>query len=296
MSWTDRKKLFKKYAGRLEFKLSTYSFANVFLWKNFFEFDFKIIDDYLCIFARYDAGTFLYLPPIGKKLTKSVVDQCFEYLGKHNSRRGVGRIENVAEDQLTSFSSDQFDIYKKGYEYCYLKDDQINARGNTFKSKRSDYNYFVKGYQSQFVPFEKGMLTDCLSLYESWTKKRSALNKDVIYNQMLEDNRKVHELALKNDEFLNLIGRVVFVDKKIAAYTFGYPLSRDTFCVLFEITDLNYKGLPAYIFREFCKDASLRKYRFINVMDDFELQNIQKTKMSFKPSVMFPAYVVTPKG
>ena len=77
------------------------------------------------------------------------------------------------------------------------------------------------------------------------------------------------------------------------AYTFGYPLNEQTFCVLFEIADLFCSGLGVFIFREFCRDAALTPYKFINVMDDFELNNIQRTKDSYRPVVLFPCYVVS---
>ena len=109
---------------------------------------------------------------------------------------------------------------------------------------------------------------------------------------MIEDNEKVHAAALKSHKELGLVGRVVKIDGKIVAYTFGYHLNSRTFCVLFEIADLSYNGLAVYTFHSFCKDAALESYSFINVMDDFELDNVKATKMSFRPSVLLPTYTI----
>jgi len=82
---------------------------------------------------------------------------------------------------------------------------------------------------------------------------------------MLEENRGVHELVMRYYNQLGLIGRVVLVEGQVKAYSFGFPLGGNMFCVLFEITDLDIKGLPVYIFREFCRDEVLEQYQFINV-------------------------------
>ena len=66
--------------------------------------------------------------------------------------------------------------------------------------------------------------------------------------------------------------------------------------ILFEIADLNIKGLPVFIFREFCKDKEIQGYSFINCMDDFGLDNIRATKLSFRPFKVLPTYAVSRKN
>ena len=139
------------------------------------------------------------------------------------------------------------------------------------------------------------MIGECKELYESWAKKRREVHQDVIYHQMLDDNRKVHQSILENYQELDMIGRVVKVDDDIKAYTFGFKLNENMFCVYLEIADLNVQGLPVFIFQSLCRDAALRDYQFINAMDDFELPNIRRTKMSYHPAVLLPSYVVTRK-
>jgi hypothetical protein len=42
-----------------------------------------------------------------------------------------------------------------------------------------------------------------------------------------------------------------------------------------------------------CRDADVLKYNFINGMDDFGMDKVRQTKMSFHPGALLPAYVVT---
>lgn len=281
-----------RYLNETPHYLSSFSFTNIFAWQDFFRFDLKIIHDCLCLFAQSPTGCFLYLPPLGKNVSPQVIDECFSLMEDVNQGNGVTRIENVNERQLALFPEGVFKHFKKGYEYCYYKNDIISLCGNSYKSKRSSYNQFVNNHAHCYVPFEEDMAEECLDLYRVWAKERKTMCRDDIYCEMVRENEKVHELVLRYSRQLGLAGRVVKVDGKIKAYSFGFAINSNMFCILFEIADLEIKGLPVYIFREFCRDPALRAFKFINVMDDFELNNIRQTKMSFHPCAMLRSYVV----
>ena len=293
----ERKELIQQYLREAPGLLSSFSFINIFTWQEFFQFEIEVIDGNLCVFARHKTGTFLYLPPLGKNVSAKTIAACFAWMEKVNRVKGVSRIENVHAHQLPLFPIDEFSHYNKGYEYCYYRKDLVRLTGNPYKSKRSSYNHFVKNYTFQYLPYEDAMREDCAALYQDWAQSRRGVYADnAVSLQMLEENAGVHQLALRHYKELGLTGRVVTIDGKIRAYTFGYPLNTEIFCVLFEIADLSFSGLGVFIFREFCRDAALAPYKFINVMDDFELENIHRTKMSFCPVALLPSYVVTRKG
>src|SRR3989449_9317451 len=95
------------------------------------------------------------------------------------------------------------------------------------------------------------------------------------------DAEHAHRQGIAHAADLGLIGRVVEVEGRIAAYTFGYPLNPSPFCVLFEIADRQGKGLGAYIFREFGRD--LESYELINTMDDSGLKDLRRAKLAYPP-------------
>lgn len=292
----ERKELVQRYLREVPGQLSSFSFINIFTWQDFFQFEFETIDGNLCVFARHEAGTFLYLPPLGKNVSPATIAKCFERMDKVNRNKGVSRVENVHAQQLPLFPAGEFSHYNKGYEYCYYRKDLANLTGNAYKSKRSSYNHFAKNYQFKYLPYEDSMREECAALYRDWADSRRPVYADnAVSLQMLEENAGVHRLALRHYKELGLTGRVVVIDGKVKAYTFGYPLNEQTFCVLFEIADLACNGLGVFIFREFCRDAALAPYKFINVMDDFELKNIQRTKDSYHPVILLPSYTVTRK-
>ncbi|MDO8581066.1 MAG: phosphatidylglycerol lysyltransferase domain-containing protein [Candidatus Omnitrophota bacterium] len=290
-----QQQIVEHYLARSRFALSGYSFVNIFAWMDFFEFDFQLINDHLCIFAENEVGCFLYLPPLGLNVAADTIDECFQRMTERNKGSGVTRIENVTEDQLALYPPQHYKLYLKSHEYIYRRADLSKFQGRAYKSKRSGYNHFVKHYSFEFQPFQPGMRRECLALYDEWAQDRRKRGINDIDEAMLEQNRLVHEKVMSAFEELGLIGRVVTVNGTIKGYTFGYALNQDTFCVLFEITDLSVKGLAVYIFRAFCQDPALAAFSWINAMDDFGLENIQQTKRSFRPASLVASYTVTPQ-
>ena len=165
----ERKELIQQYLREAPGLLSSFSFINIFTWQGFFQFELEVIDGNLCVFARHEAGTFLYLPPLGKNVSSKTIQTCFERMEKVNRVKGVSRIENVHAHQLL-FPAEEYSHYNKGYEYCYYREDLVRLAGNLYKSKRSSYNHFVKNYTFQYLPYADSMRADCAALYQEWAQ------------------------------------------------------------------------------------------------------------------------------
>lgn len=283
---------FDEYARLRRYSISCYHFSSIFLWKDFFEFDFRIINGNLCVLAKHALGNFLYLPPLGTGLNPAIIEQCFAMLNKENRKKSLSRIENVMPEDLKYFDPQKYRIVEKSKEYCYTRQDIAELRGNKYKSKRASFNQFTKNNAHDYIPFEREWIKDCQKLFDNWADNRKSLSQDSVYLAMLEENKKVHDVIFHYYDELGLEGRLVLVDERPQAYTFGYPLNDDTFCVLVEITNLNIKGLSAYTFSRFCGDKKVAAYKFINAMDDFAMDNIAKVKDSFHPASLYPSYVV----
>lgn len=289
-------RVFQKFLGKTQYDLSMFSFVNIFSWKDFFDFEFKVIGGALCVFAKHELGSFLYLPPLGKALSLGLAEKCFGILFTMNQGRGISRIENVEEKDLGVFSPEKYTIYHKSDEFVYRRSELEHLAGNKYKSKRALYNQCARSKSCVFIPYRPSMKKECLQVYRRWAKERKERYDDDIYRQMIDENLCVHDTCLSHYQKLGLVGRVVLIDGKIHAYTFGFDLKQDVFCVLLEVADRSVKGLSTYIFREMCRDTQIKRFDFINVMDDFGLENIRATKLLFKPCRIHPSYVVSPKA
>ena len=229
----------------------------------------------------------MMLPPLGK-FKPTVVKKCFEIMDAHNQNSAVSRIENVPREDIAHYSRLGFSPRLKDTEYLCERKDLIELAGKGFKSKRSSSNYFVKNYRADFLEYKDSYYRDCLKLYQAWSRQRKDKHQDIIYQQMLEDSFLSFKTALRYYKKLGLSGYVIKIDENLKACTFGYPLNKETFCVLFEICDLNFKGIAQYVFREFCKKLS--GYKYINIMGASDLENLKTVKLSYRPKREIKVY------
>ncbi|MEI8012772.1 MAG: phosphatidylglycerol lysyltransferase domain-containing protein [Candidatus Omnitrophota bacterium] len=276
--------------------LSSRHFINMFAWQDFFDFDVEEINGAVCVFARQPAGVFMYWPPQGKDVVPAVIAACFQRMHAINRGGSLSRIEGVATGDLPLFDPRVYQVSLSGHEYIYRREDVVSLRGKAYKSRRGDVNIFKRAHPQMpgLRPYAREDFNGCAALFDRWMLGRRKQHENDVYGWMLEENRDVHRLLLAHAGALGLMGRVLEIDGDIAAYTFGYALGEDVFCVLLEVVDLSVKGLPAFVFSRFCAEAALEKYRWINGMDAMAGERLARAKMSWRPERMEPVYVVTP--
>lgn len=284
------KKLFDGFLGLTGHVLSAYTFENIYIWKELFNICWAVIDGSLCVFFKDKTSCFMYLPPLAEKVKAEAVQKSFVIMNDLNKNKAISRIENTEEGSLPFYQSLGYECRENSGEYLCRRTDMAELRGDTFRSKRSAVNYFIKHYRSEYMPFSPEDGKECLALYGEWAKNRRVKNTDRIYCGMLDDNYSCLKTLLYDYDGLNFEGRIVRMKGRMKGFTFGFRLSKDIFCVLYEITDLNIKGISQFIFQKFCKDMA--GYKYINIMDDSKLENLRKVKLSYHPAKLIPAYTV----
>ncbi len=288
------RKIFDAFLNLSKHELSVYAFENIYIWGKFYDIFWVITGDNLCVFFRDKIGCFLYLPPLGKKKNCMAAAEAFEIMDRFNINKDISRIENLEEKDVVFYRDLGYECRYKSTDYVCNRADLASLRGDKFKSKRACFNYFVKHYaDSQYLPFLPEYRGECLGLFELWSGQRKVKLDDKVYRGMIDDSKACLNFLFDNYRDLNIIGRIARIGGKIRAFSFGFKLNRDTFCILYEITDLSVKGLAQFIFREF--SAELKEFRYINIMDDSGLDNLKKAKLSYHPVKLIPAYIVTRK-
>ncbi len=290
----EDKPVFEAYASQMCTHLSSYAFAPLYVWRNHFQFYWTLLQNYFCIFAKQGDDYFMPILPIpfaiGNRAYLKRVRDAYQFMLESNQNSQIARIENVPEELLSVFKNAGFHAIQKETEYVYRSEDLSELRGNRYKQQRNAYNAFVARYPSiTSEPYQSTDRDACLNLYETWRKSRAEKYEDPIYHAMLDDSQSAHQIGITHAKELGLVGRVVRFDDDLRAYTFGYELNSETFCVLFEISDLNIKGLSQFIYREFCKEL-MATYKWINAMDDSGLENLKRVKRSYHPTRLIPSY------
>ncbi len=275
------KKIFDAFLSQRPHELSCYCFQNIYIWGKLYDIFWAKINGALCIFFKDNIGCFMYLEPLGENITPETIVEVFKIMDSFNNNPEVSRIENIEDKQFYFYQDLGLKLAPKPGEYLCKREDLGQLKGNVFKPKRASYNYFVKHYKYEYLAYQPKYKKDCLKLYKRWMKERKINNQDKVYRGMLLDGLKCLEITLSNYAKLGFVGRIVKVKEKLAAFTFGFKLSQETFCVSNEVADLGYKGIAQFIFREFC--VELKDYKYINIMDDSGLENLKRVKLSYHP-------------
>lgn len=288
------KPIFDTYVHRIHTRLSHYAFAPIYVWREHFEFYWTLFSDYLCVLAKQADDYFMPILPIpiemGNPRYLKVVNEAYQFMLDTSRNPHIVRIENVPQEMTDLFEKDRFCVRLKETEYLYETVALAELRGDRYKQQRHAYNVYVAQYPSaKLHPYCSDDQDECLVLYDAWREARSRRYDDPLYNAMLDDSQSAHRIGISDAKALGLVGRVVRINGDIKGYTFGYPLNADTFCILFEITDLGITGLAQFIYSEFCKEL-MGTYKWVNAMDDSGLENLKRVKRSYHPCELIPSY------
>ncbi|MGE5307996.1 MAG: DUF2156 domain-containing protein [Deltaproteobacteria bacterium] len=289
LSLDDRETL-ERYLRACRRDLSPYAFPAIYCWKGLFEIDWGIAGDSLCVFFKDATGRFLYLPPLGGAVDRGLLDECFRTMDAVNRNPAVSRIENAAESDLAAYRELGYEPVLKSHDFVYSRKALAALKGDAFKAKRAAVNQFTRNNRFQCRPYAPEHKEACLGLYREWMEARARSNPETVYTGMMADSLNSLSVVLEDLPSLDMRGLVVLIGGRVKAFTLGYRLADDTFCVLFETADLAVKGLPQFVFREFC--SSLDEYRFINAMDDSGIEGLRKVKMSYRPQKLLPSYII----
>ncbi|MGE4357048.1 MAG: phosphatidylglycerol lysyltransferase domain-containing protein [Candidatus Omnitrophota bacterium] len=268
------KKIFDNFFRENE-KNFSYNFEYLYSWKDIAYLLWTIVDDNLLVFWKHKEDCFLILPPLGKTLSARTIEFLRQFVGRKVS------IDNIVDKSLILSSNNHFKLKSIYSEYIYERAKIVGLKGNVLKSQRWAYNYFKKKYLSKVRKLTSKDIEQCLNLYELWAEERLKKHKSRYYHLLIEDNFFAQRRLLLDYDLLELDGIALEIEGKIKGYSFGYPLDKDNFCIFAEVADLKFKGIAQYMFCEFCR--KLENYRFINTMDDSALENVRKTKLSYRP-------------
>ncbi len=274
--------------------LAACSFPFHFIWQGLLRYEWTELEGHLCLVAGNQDGSFLALPPIGADPCGPAMAKVFEFLARRNRTPALTRIENAPESVAARCREQGYRVAPKGPDYVYRQADLVALRGDCYKSQRVAYNHCVAHAHLMYRPFRPDDAGACLALFQQWRQGVKHDDASDHAAHLAADAEHAHRQGITHAVDLGLLGRVVEVKGRVAAYTFGYPLNATTFCILFEIADRNVKGLGAYIFREFCRE--LESYELINTMDDSGLEGLRRAKLAYHPIKLVESSIISPSS
>lgn len=261
------------------------SFSNLCSWSFYYETQIAELDGFL-LFRYYDQGILSYMFPVGEGDIRFVLAQLIEDARQLNEPfcfRGVcsnarADLEAVMPGAFT-FESD-----RDYADYVYLRSDLSTLSGKKFQPKRNHLNKFRNTYSYEYLPLTPDKVQDCLELEREW-----CLANHCDQNEGTGNERRAVIYALHHFEKLGLSGGLLYVDGKIVAFTFGMPISHDTFGVHVEKADTDIEGAYAMINYEFANRIS-EQYVYLNREEDLGIEGLRRAKLSYQPTILLEKY------
>jgi Fe-S-cluster containining protein len=295
-------------------ELAHFALAPHLIWRHLFTYNWAEIEGCLCLFAEYTDGMYMPLPPLpageGMRLevrgqrtesspmplascpSPAALAACFALMRARNGGRAVSRIENVPEEWGERLGAMGYRVRPKDPDYLYRTADLVALTGDPYRSQRAACNRFEREHRHSCEPYRDEDRDACLALFCDWSAQKQAAGLEDAGRHILGDAEVAHREALTAHRDLGLVGRIVRVDGRVRAYTFGYRRSPSVFCVLLEIADRAIPGLAPFIFREFCREAAAGGSEFINTMDDAGLPSLAHAKRTYHPVRLVPSFIV----
>jgi hypothetical protein len=307
-----------RYFASLSEPLSDYTFSQLYTWRNSLRILWREMHGHLCVFANGTGDLTLLMPPIGDTGGDRALSAAFELMNDYNAVHGVpdrSRVEYVSDELLGRFDRAGTDIRRMGADYVYDVGRMIDLAGGDLASKRQAKNRFLRNYAHRVEPYDAGKhLGDCRRLLEQWRNHQDgqhALGPDADTGALKRHKESLAtDLCLQTAAELGLQGMVVYVESpdgaggpdapssapgpsawSLQGFTFGEKLGRDQASITIEKTDLGAKGLAQFIFSEFCR-RSWADRPFVNVGDDWGIETLAWTKMSYRPAKLLQKYVM----
>lgn len=268
-----------------DYRNCDYSFANMCSWRFLYDSEFAIVDGYLLIrFLIENKSRYAYMMPVGQGDLRQAIDR----LEADSLRHGghplcmLGITSDAKEELENILPGGFFYLPERDYfDYIYLREDLATLRGKRYQPKRNHLNNFKRRYLYEYLPITPDLVPDCLRLESQWYQANDNASEEAELN----DERRSLTYALHHFEELGLIGGVIRVEREIVAFTFGAPITHDTFGVHVEKADIRFEGAYTVINQEFASHLP-EQYTYMNREEDLGLPGLRQAKLSYQPAIL----------
>lgn len=284
----EDRELFEQHSFMLGEGSCDMAFANIFCWAHLHNPEIAIWGDFIFIrFGGVNGKQHTYMEPIGVGDNISAFKVLLEYVGTLNEPfKMAGISANFAEKLRTSVPFCGYYLYPKRsqFDYIYNADLLRTLSGKKLQPKRNHINTFKKLYNFTTEPLSSSHKKEVLQLVEEWREGKE--NADL---EAYECEREAIERGMDNFESLGLQGLALYVDKDLAAFTYGSAINKNTFCIHIEKGSARYERSFAMINYLFANTLS-EQYCYINREEDLGIQGLRDAKLSYQPIMLYPKF------
>ncbi|MCL2168039.1 MAG: phosphatidylglycerol lysyltransferase domain-containing protein [Lentimicrobiaceae bacterium] len=278
--------LISSFTKKLDCQLMNYSFVVLFLYRDVYNVQYAILDNFLVIKAKHDKDDY-FMFPMGEGNLPEILDTiAMNELCTKKKIRFYQFCNDMAPlllqwaDEFCQKTDIQYRVnsIRNDFEYIYLANKLTSLEGNLFKPKRNQINHFIKHNNWNYAHITQENINKVKHFNTLWETNKTP-------DTSLEKENIALEEAFNYFFELNMQGILLQIENKVIAFSIGFPLNEDTFLILFEKADRNYKGAYTMINKLFANEIS-KKYTYINRAEDAGVLGLRKAKLSYLPEYL----------
>lgn len=265
------------------------TFANVLLWAKHYHVEFCFTGK--VVLFRDNSEGYGFAWPVGpEEEVRKVIPEIETYCEKNGHPFLLYGVTPEQFTLLESWYPGKYQIVydRDGADYIYESEKLCTLSGKKLHGKRNHINKFKATFQNwSYEKMTDSNLEECFQMALKWRNE----------NGCEEDEEKNSEMCVTLNSLrlfreLELIGGILRVDGKIAAFTIGEPVNEDTFVVHIEKAFADIPGAYTMINQQFVEHECMG-YRYVNREDDVGQEGLRKAKLSYKPAFLVEKGIVT---
>ena len=284
----DDKNFIDTLAAMEDSRSADFVFGNMFLWDGKYRQSVCRFGDRLIVKVEGEHVPVFPFPIGGGDLAPAI-----EAMRRHARDEGypfsLRGVEVHHREELERLFPGRFIfVHDRDYDdYIYSAEKLASLSGKKLHGKRNHINRFEASYPDhRFEALTGEHFPLCMELLGEWSTEVSQ-GSHLVFSE-----REAIELAFSHFDELGLMGGALFVGNELAAFTIGEQISSDTFDVHFEKARSDIEGAYPMINREFVRHVlrELPHISYVNREDDMGLDNLRRSKLSYRPEMILEKY------
>lgn len=286
------KQRIERHLKNVDIQSCQYSFANLFSLKEKYGTEVCVEDDALYIrqLNRKLDGKIAYFFPICSSKPDDKLQRVFKTAELESHEFYFFGVFDQHRKHLYDFSLDQSPDWN---EYIYDSKRIFDLKGTALSKIRRGINQFWDLY-GDAVEIEKITLNHIAEIKDFQQKWHDESLLQTSLPASLEEENRAIDLALSHFEELDLSGVVLKHDGVVEGYCYGSVVRNDTFDVIVQKANKNYRHIYKVLFKEL-----LRTYKddiqWTNMEEDIGIKGLRQLKRSYKPDCQLVKYTAIPR-
>ncbi len=286
----EDKEVFENYFEACDYDISEYTFSNLFMWRNSYDFRWTEDSGNLIIFSFEKDKSVDLFPPIGKEPFKVIKDFC-EIARENDISLKIERVPEVLKKRVEeSDLKVKIEKDRANWDYVYLKDNLVKLDGGDYQNIRQKVNKFKKTYNWRFETLSEKNLDECMNLHEAWCEERDCEEN----SSLIHEKRGVKEI-FENWKHFNLTGGLLRVDGHIMAYCMYEKLCPQILVCHVEKANTDYAGAYNAI-NQITLDNIGEGVKWVNREQDLGIRGLRIAKKRYHPEKYVKKWVMHLNG